>query len=136
MFNKYLLKHEVRNLDIQQTHLDIQQMNLDIRQTNLGIQQNYLDMRVKFWHVHFFCHLTTISICTLSYLVPFRNNTKSINLVLDRPSWKIHVCSKNKWTLLENYKKVAPGKKEQIFSKTVLVAASVYSWALMCGYPK
>ena len=42
----------------------------------------------------------------------------------DGPSWKIHVCSKNKWTLLENYKKVAPGKKEQIFSKTVSVAAS------------
>ena len=44
----------------------------------------------------------------------------------DGPSWKIHVCSRNKWTLLENYKKVAPGKKEQIFSKTVSVAASVY----------
>ena len=43
----------------------------------------------------------------------------------DGPSWKIHVCSKNKWTLLENYKKVAPGKKEQIFSKTVSVAVSV-----------
>ena len=43
----------------------------------------------------------------------------------DGPSWKIHVCSRNKWTLLENYKKVAPGKKEQIFSKTVSVAASV-----------
>ena len=42
----------------------------------------------------------------------------------DGPSWKIHVCSRNKWTLLENYKKVAPGKKEQIFSKTVSVAAS------------
>ena len=42
----------------------------------------------------------------------------------DGPSWKIHVCSTNKWTLLENYKKVAPGKKEQIFSKTVSVAAS------------
>ena len=26
---------------------------------------------------------------------------------------------------MENYKKVAPGKKEQIFSKTVSVAASV-----------
>ena len=44
----------------------------------------------------------------------------------DEPSWKIHVCSRNKWTLLENYKKVAPGKKEQIFSKTVSVAASVF----------
>ena len=33
-------------------------------------------MRVKFWHVQFFDHSTTISICTLSYLVPFRNNTK------------------------------------------------------------
>ena len=42
----------------------------------------------------------------------------------DGPSWKIHVCSRNKWTLLENYKKVAPGKKEQIFSKNVSVAAS------------
>ena len=42
----------------------------------------------------------------------------------DGPSWKIHVCSKKNWTLLENYKKVAPGKKEQIFSKTVSVAAS------------
>ena len=42
----------------------------------------------------------------------------------DRPSWKIHVCSRNKWTLLEKFKKVAPGKKEQIFSKTVSVAAS------------
>ena len=42
----------------------------------------------------------------------------------DGPSWKIHVCSRNKWTLLENYKKVAPGKKEQIFSKSVSVAAS------------
>ena len=30
----------------------------------------------------------------------------------DGPSWKIYVCSRNKWTLLENYKKVAPGKKE------------------------
>ena len=40
----------------------------------------------------------------------------------DGPSWKIHVCSRNKWTLLENYKRVAPGKKEQIFSKTVSVA--------------
>ena len=27
--------------------------------------------------------------------------------------------------ILENYKKVAPGKKEQIFSKTASVAASV-----------
>ena len=44
----------------------------------------------------------------------------------DGPSWKIHVCSRNKWTLLENYKKVAPGKKEQIFSKTVSVAPSGY----------
>ena len=42
----------------------------------------------------------------------------------DGPSWKIHVCSRNEWNLLENYKKVAPGKKEQIFSKTVSVAAS------------
>ena len=42
----------------------------------------------------------------------------------DGPSWKIHVCSRKKWTLLENYRKVAPGKKEQIFSKTVSVAAS------------
>ena len=53
-----------------------------------------------------------------------------------RPSWKIHVCSTNRWTLLENsclfdeqillenYKKVAPGKKEQIFS--ISVAASDY----------
>ena len=49
----------------------------------------------------------------------------------DRPSWKIHVCSRNKWTLLENYKKVAPGKKEQIFSKTVSVAASVFSQQLL-----
>ena len=29
-------------------------------------------------------------------------------------------------TLLENYKKVAPGKKEQIFLKTVSVAAFVH----------
>ena len=43
----------------------------------------------------------------------------------DEPFWKIYVCSRNKWTLLENYKKVAPGKKEQIFLKTVSVAASV-----------
>ena len=32
-----------------------------------------------------------------------------------------------KWTLLENYKKVATRKKEQIFWKTVSVAASVTS---------
>ena len=42
----------------------------------------------------------------------------------DRTSWKIHACSRNKSTLLENYKKLAFGKKEQIFSKTVSVAAS------------
>ena len=30
----------------------------------------------------------------------------------------------NRWTLLENYKKVAPGKKEQIFWKTGSVAGS------------
>ena len=36
----------------------------------------------------------------------------------DGVSWKIHVCSRNKWTLLENYKKVAPGKKRtDIFEK-------------------
>ena len=42
----------------------------------------------------------------------------------DGPSWKIHVCSRNKWTLLQNYEKVAPGNEEQLFSKTVSVAAS------------
>ena len=47
----------------------------------------------------------------------------------DGPSWKIDVCSRNKWTLLENYIKVAPGKKEQIFSKTVSVATS----EICCG---
>ena len=32
----------------------------------------------------------------------------------NRPLWKIYVCLTKKcqmWTLLENYKKVAPGKK-------------------------
>ena len=44
----------------------------------------------------------------------------------DGPSWKIHVCSRNKWTLLENYIKVAPGKKEQIFSVSVAASESSY----------
>ena len=48
---------------------------------------------------------------------------------------EIHVCSRNKWTLLENYKKVAPGKKEQnIFSKTVSVAASAESLLIYYKY--
>ena len=39
-----------------------------------------------------------------------------------------YLVNRSRWllsTLLENYKKVAPRKKEQIFSKTVSVAASV-----------
>ena len=53
----------------------------------------------------------------------------------DGTSWKIHVCSTNKWTLLENYKKVAPGKKGHIFSKTVSVAASESNEKLKQFFP-
>ena len=37
------------------------------------------------------------------------------------PPGKFMSVRRTKWTLLENYKKVAPGKKEQIFSKTAVV---------------
>ena len=58
-----------------------------------------------------------MSICSMNLLKK--------TCLFDKPFWKIRVCSTSRWTLLlENYKKVAPGKKEQIFWKTVSVAAS------------
>ena len=35
----------------------------------------------------------------------------------DGPSWKIHVCSRNKCTLLENYKRLLLEKRNRYFGK-------------------
>ena len=52
---------------------------------------------------------------------------------IDLPG-KIHVCSKNKCTLLENFKKVAPGKKEQTMRKQRLLENSHVFDRLMKKY--
>ena len=50
----------------------------------------------------------------------------------DIPSWKIGICSVNTLSLLENSRKGAPGRKEQIFSKILSVAASEYYQKVRC----